>query len=100
MSLHDPVRFADIVRGMIDIQVHEGTYLVFKYKHFLHSDLLYEIGWLPECRGATIQQSVQGGSGMLVLLSMTADILTLLVPTDADPILGEFFVKYVHCFSI
>ncbi|KAF8832765.1 hypothetical protein HHX47_DHR1001504 [Lentinula edodes] len=31
--------------------------------------------WLPECRGATIQQWVQGGS-------------------NADPILGEFFVKY------
>jgi putative alpha-1,2-mannosidase len=29
MSLHDPVRFADIVRGMIDIQVHEGTHYVF-----------------------------------------------------------------------
>lgn len=24
MSLHDPIRFADIVRGMIDIQKHEG----------------------------------------------------------------------------
>jgi putative alpha-1,2-mannosidase len=29
MSLHDPVRFAEIVRGMIDIQVHEGTHSVF-----------------------------------------------------------------------
>ena len=25
MSLHDPGRFADIVRGMIDIQVNEGN---------------------------------------------------------------------------
>ncbi|TEB24719.1 hypothetical protein FA13DRAFT_1738929, partial [Coprinellus micaceus] len=55
MSLHDPVRFAAIVRGMIDIQKHEG--------------------WLPECRGATVQHYMQGGS-------------------NADPILGEFFVKY------
>ncbi|EIW86530.1 glycoside hydrolase family 92 protein [Coniophora puteana RWD-64-598 SS2] len=54
-SLHDPERFAEIVRGMINIQQHEG--------------------WLPECRGATVQQYIQGGS-------------------DADPILGEFFVKY------
>ncbi|KAJ3533543.1 hypothetical protein NMY22_g7290 [Coprinellus aureogranulatus] len=55
MSLHDPARFADIVRGMIDIQRHEG--------------------WLPECRGATQQHYMQGGS-------------------NADPVLGEFFVKY------
>ncbi|KAF9531264.1 family 92 glycosyl hydrolase [Crepidotus variabilis] len=55
MSLHDPIRLAQIVRGMIDIQKNEG--------------------WLPECRGATVQQSIQGGS-------------------NADPILGEFFVKY------
>ncbi|KAI0708317.1 glycoside hydrolase family 92 protein [Earliella scabrosa] len=55
MSLHDPENFARIVRGMINIQQHEG--------------------WLPECRGATAQQWIQGGS-------------------DADPILGEFFVKF------
>ncbi|KAJ4470945.1 glycoside hydrolase family 92 protein [Lentinula aciculospora] len=54
-SLHDPERFALIIRAMIDIWRFEG--------------------WLPECRGATIQQWVQGGS-------------------NADPILGEFFVKY------
>ncbi|KAI0030576.1 glycoside hydrolase family 92 protein [Vararia minispora EC-137] len=57
MSLHDPERFALIVRGMINIQQHEG--------------------WIPECRGATQQQYIQGGS-------------------DGDPILGEFFVKYVN----
>ncbi|PIL28599.1 hypothetical protein GSI_08641 [Ganoderma sinense ZZ0214-1] len=55
MSLHDPEEFARIVRGMINIQQHEG--------------------WLPECRGATAQQWIQGGS-------------------NGDPILGEFFVKY------
>ncbi|KAI0672074.1 glycoside hydrolase family 92 protein [Trametes maxima] len=55
MSLHDPENFARIVRGMINIQQHEG--------------------WLPECRGATAQQWMQGGS-------------------DGDPILGEFFVKF------
>ncbi|KAF4613241.1 hypothetical protein D9613_010771 [Agrocybe pediades] len=55
MSLHDPVTFSRIVRGMIDIQKHEG--------------------WLPECRGATAMHFVQGGS-------------------NADPILGEFFVKF------
>ncbi|KIY53187.1 glycoside hydrolase family 92 protein [Fistulina hepatica ATCC 64428] len=54
MSLHDPVSFSRIVRGMINIQEHEG--------------------WLPECRGATTMQFVQGGS-------------------NGDPILGEFFVK-------
>ncbi|KAG1889430.1 glycoside hydrolase family 92 protein [Suillus subluteus] len=54
MSLHDPEVFARIVRGMINIQQHEG--------------------WLPECRGATVQQFIQGGS-------------------NGDPILGEFFVK-------
>ncbi|KAF8624690.1 hypothetical protein AX17_007021 [Amanita inopinata Kibby_2008] len=42
MSLHDPVRFAEIVRAMINIQQHEG--------------------WLPECHGATALQFVQGGS--------------------------------------
>ncbi|GLB36560.1 putative glycoside hydrolase family 92 protein [Lyophyllum shimeji] len=55
MSLHDPVTFSRIVRGMVDIQKHEG--------------------WLPECRGATAQHFIQGGS-------------------NADPILGEFFVKF------
>ncbi|KAI0085290.1 family 92 glycosyl hydrolase, partial [Irpex rosettiformis] len=55
MSLHDPVNFARIVRGMINIQQHEG--------------------WLPECRGATAQQFIQGGS-------------------NGDPILAEFFVKF------
>ncbi|KAF5372699.1 hypothetical protein D9615_009852 [Tricholomella constricta] len=55
MSLHDPVAFSRIVRGMIDIQKHEG--------------------WLPECRGATAMHFIQGGS-------------------NADPILGEFFVKF------
>ncbi|KAI0081607.1 glycoside hydrolase family 92 protein [Panus rudis PR-1116 ss-1] len=55
MSLHDAANFARIVRGMINIQQHEG--------------------WLPECRGATLQQFIQGGS-------------------NGDPILGEFFVKF------
>ncbi|KAN0133100.1 Glycosyl hydrolase family 92 domain containing protein [Lactarius tabidus] len=54
-SLHDPLRFALIVRGMIDIQQHEG--------------------WLPECRDATQQEWVQGGS-------------------NGDPIVAEFFVKF------
>ena len=45
MSLHDPEEFARIVRGMINIQQHEG--------------------WLPECRGATAQQWIQGGSSTL-----------------------------------
>ncbi|KAF9243817.1 glycoside hydrolase family 92 protein [Melanogaster broomeanus] len=55
MSLHDPEDFARIVRGMINIQQHEG--------------------WLPECRGATTQQYIQGGS-------------------NGDPILAEFLVKF------
>ncbi|KAF5320469.1 hypothetical protein D9611_010776 [Ephemerocybe angulata] len=62
MSLHDPVTFANIVRGMIDIQRHEG--------------------WLPECRGATVQHYMQGGS-------------------NADPVLGEFFIKFAsHAESL
>lgn len=62
MSLHDPEVFARIVRGMINIQQHEG--------------------WLPECRGATVQQFIQGGS-------------------NGDPILGEFFVKfYEHASAL
>ncbi|KAG7094587.1 hypothetical protein E1B28_005412 [Marasmius oreades] len=55
LSLQDPANFARIVRAMIDIQKHEG--------------------WLPECRGATAQHWIQGGS-------------------NADPILGEFWVKF------
>nr|GAT50324.1 glycoside hydrolase family 92 protein [Mycena chlorophos] len=42
MSLHDPEKFARIVRGMINIQQHEG--------------------WLPEAREAGQQQFIQGGS--------------------------------------
>ena len=40
LSLHDPENFALIVRGMINIQQNEG--------------------WLPECRGATVQHYIQG----------------------------------------
>lgn len=56
MSLHDPETYARIVRSFIDIQQHEG--------------------WLPECRGATLQQFIQGGS-------------------SGDPILAELFIKWV-----
>ncbi|KAF8193206.1 glycoside hydrolase family 92 protein [Mycena galopus ATCC 62051] len=42
MSLHDPQNFALIVRGMINIQQHEG--------------------WLPEAREAGKPQFIQGGS--------------------------------------
>ncbi|KAJ7274823.1 glycosyl hydrolase family 92-domain-containing protein [Mycena rebaudengoi] len=42
MSLHDPANFARIVRGMIDIQKHEG--------------------WIPEAREAGKPQFIQGGS--------------------------------------
>ena len=63
MSLHDPVRFADIVRGMIDIQKHEGA-LHITLSGLSHGLIrCHEIGWLPECRSATVQQLVQGGSG-------------------------------------
>ncbi|KAF9044979.1 glycoside hydrolase family 92 protein [Panaeolus papilionaceus] len=55
MAMHDPITFSRVVRGMIDIQKHEG--------------------WLPECRGATAQHFIQGGS-------------------NGDPILGEFYVKF------
>ncbi|KLO11779.1 glycoside hydrolase family 92 protein [Schizopora paradoxa] len=55
MSLHDPFTYARIVQSFIDIQKHEG--------------------WLPECRSATLQQHVQGGS-------------------NGDPILAELYIKY------
>ncbi|KAI0033572.1 glycoside hydrolase family 92 protein [Vararia minispora EC-137] len=55
LAMHDPERFALIVRGMISIQQHEG--------------------WLPECRGATSLQYIQGGS-------------------DGEPIVAEFYVKF------
>ncbi|THG98109.1 hypothetical protein EW026_g4015 [Hermanssonia centrifuga] len=50
MALHDPVNFSRILECGL-------------------------LGWLPECRGATAQQFIQGGS-------------------NGDPILGEFFVKF------
>jgi hypothetical protein len=56
----------------------------------------YSLGWLPECRSATVQQSVQGGSSKFLRLSATlTPSLTSVSPglADADPILGEFFVK-------
>ncbi|TDL23291.1 glycoside hydrolase family 92 protein [Rickenella mellea] len=55
MSLHDPLTYARIVQSFIDIQQHEG--------------------WLPECRGAAVQQYVQGGS-------------------NGDPIVAEFYIKF------
>ncbi|KAK2466575.1 hypothetical protein APHAL10511_001437 [Amanita phalloides] len=42
MSLHDPVTYSRIVRGMIDIQKNEG--------------------WLPECRSSLSQLWIQGGT--------------------------------------
>ncbi|KAF5373213.1 hypothetical protein D9757_010545 [Collybiopsis confluens] len=75
MALHDPTTFSRIVRGMIDIQRHEGD--TFQYSTLSEGTYLtgFNVGWLPECRGATAMQFIQGGS-------------------NADPILGEFFVKY------
>jgi len=78
MSLYDPVRFADIVRGMIDIQVNEGTVFLFLSRHFPQETLTccHKIGWLPECRGATLQQWIQGGSSMLILLPLPVNIFS------------------------
>ena len=73
MSLHDPVTFSKIVRGMIDIQKHEG--------------------WLPECRGATAMHFIQGGSSKFCELDKLVCIAHTALLLDADPILGEFFVK-------
>ncbi|GJE96620.1 glycoside hydrolase family 92 protein [Phanerochaete sordida] len=42
MALHDPEDFSRIVRGLLNIQQHEG--------------------WMPECRGATAMHFIQGGS--------------------------------------
>lgn len=50
MSMHDPENFARIVRGMIDIQKHEG--------------------WLPECREMGTKQCV-----FSILLIREADII-------------------------
>ncbi|TBU25783.1 glycoside hydrolase family 92 protein [Dichomitus squalens] len=68
MALHDPATFARIVRGMINIQQHEG--------------------WLPECRGATAKHYIQGGSNgdpilaeFYVKFQEQADALS--VPADA-----------------
>lgn len=72
-SLHDPVTFSRIVRGQINIQQHEG--------------------WLPECRGATAQQFIQGGSSAYFFASIPQLFPTYRGGADADPILGEFFVK-------
>ncbi|KAI3611728.1 glycoside hydrolase family 92 protein [Moniliophthora roreri] len=66
MTMHDPENFARIVRGMIDIQRHEG--------------------WLPECREMGTKQFIEGGSR-----NVRSDTKDLNV--DGDPILAEFFVK-------
>lgn len=60
MSLHDPENFAKIVRGMIDIQKHEGKFRL--SGGIRHSNLMLTLGWLPECRGATQRHYIQGGS--------------------------------------
>ena len=64
MALHDPVRYAGIVRGMIDIQKNEGCYMLTVKVHDRKTDI--SLGWLPECRGATDQQWIQGGSSKFV----------------------------------
>ena len=75
MSLHDPEMFARIVQSFIDIQKHEG--------------------WIPECRGATLQQHTQGGSGMC---SNKTSLVTSYWSSrlDGDPIVAEFFIKYAQ----
>ena len=62
MGLHDPATFARIVRGMINIQQHEGEH----YESYLSGlpEVSFFLGWLPECRGATVKQFIQGGSSM------------------------------------
>ncbi|KAG8753287.1 hypothetical protein FRC12_011599 [Ceratobasidium sp. 428] len=54
-AMTDPRSFAQIVEAQIDIWRNEG--------------------WLPECRGATVQHYIQGSS-------------------NADPILAEFLIKW------
>lgn len=52
-------------------------------------------GWLPECRGATKQQFIQGGSSEYIWCHSYLVLRTIMLTSvDADPILGEFFVKY------
>ena len=62
MSLHDPVTFSRIVRGMIDIQKHEGLFCIVDILNDIYN--FEDTGWLPECRGATVQQFIQGGTSM------------------------------------
>ena len=52
------------------------------------------VGWLPECRGATDQQFIQGGSGEH-LQTHRNDSISDHSTVDGDPIVSEFFVKYV-----
>ncbi|KAJ2924654.1 hypothetical protein H1R20_g12427, partial [Candolleomyces eurysporus] len=61
MAMHDPVTFSKIIRGMIDIQKHEG--------------------WLPECRGATVKHYMQGGSNADPIL---ADFLVKYPPSSSS----------------
>lgn len=60
MSLHDPETFSRIVRGMIDIQKHEGR--PSRPPRSQSNSIGYRLGWLPECRGATAMHFIQGGS--------------------------------------
>jgi hypothetical protein len=67
-----------------------------KASHIFLDDHLFtylSLGWIPECRGATQPQWIQGGSSTY-LLSAYAYLLTSF-NLDGDPIVGEFFVKYV-----
>ncbi|KAJ2917985.1 hypothetical protein MD484_g2436, partial [Candolleomyces efflorescens] len=61
MAMHDPITFSKIVRGMIDIQKHEG--------------------WLPECRGATVKHYMQGGSNADPIL---ADFIVKYPPSSSQ----------------
>lgn len=88
MSLHDPIRFSLITRALIDVQRHEGTMLLMMFWLFL--TFLLQAGYL----NVVGPQIGNGSKGVVVSLCHLCLRRYTECKQDADPILGEFFVKY------
>ncbi|KAG6909314.1 hypothetical protein DXG01_001113 [Tephrocybe rancida] len=92
MSLHDPETFARVVRGMVDIQKNEGQcpFVSLRIAALLiisHERMAPRVPWRD--RDAFHPRWKQ-----YVPLLVSYLKAQLKYPSDADPILGEFYVKF------
>lgn len=92
MALHDPVNFSRIVRGLINIQQHEGLSL-YPYLHHVANKSTFcgQDGYL----NVAVRRPSNSYKAEVVRSSQmpSTQVSVFTVSPDGDPILGEFFVK-------